>query len=561
MSQLDAAGGLRAPRLRGGARDHLLVAGVGLAIALFLVGPGAVAGLAGGEGVDAYGSWWFQWFVARTLADGGTLSATDLLFFPWGKDIFAHTGANLVDAALVAPARAALGGRTAWNLLYVLAIAGNAAAAGSCLLARGVGRAGAVAGALVVGLHPYPLYELAQGRPTQALLAPLVVACFAADQAFRDARNDLAALSAVALAFAAWVYWFGGLFAGIAIAVLALSRPTPGTLARALAIAVGAALLTLPAVGPMLSDLHAGTVPGLLPVDRWSDGDFVLVNAEGDTVRLATLAWTGEAVFRGDAAERGRGLAVGVTTALLCLRAPGRWRVAALLLAVVAAGPFFGGWRNPLYLGMVALFPPAERLYWPVRAASLLLVPAALGAAALCGSWRSVVFLATVVTGEVVGRGVAPLGGWSLPAEAPWACLRGTSGAVIDLPYGRDQLPLVHQTMHGLPMLNGMHERSRFLVPPEQRALRDDNAYLRALLLAPVNPAARAAWTEADRVALGALGYRWVSLRLATLAEPGGPSHRARDARARLDALAGGARFEREGVVVWAPWGGATACD
>src|SRR5687767_8480568 len=157
--------------------DVALVLAASAVLGVVLVGPAAVDGaLAGAANVDAYGTWWFQWFVAEALAAGRSLARTDLLFFPWGKDIFAHTGSNVADAALVAPVRWLLGPAWAWNALYFAAIAGNAAAAGLALLFRGAGRAGALAGAAVAGLHPYVLYELGQGRPTQALLAPLLVA-------------------------------------------------------------------------------------------------------------------------------------------------------------------------------------------------------------------------------------------------------------------------------------------------------------------------------------------------------------------------------------------------
>jgi len=540
--------------------DGLVLLALATVTAVVAVGPAAATGLAGRESVDAYGSWWFQWFVGTSLADGSPLSSTNLLFFPWGKDILTHTGANLVDALITVPVRWTLGDRAAWNALYLVAIVSNALAVGLWLLAYGPSRLGAFAATVLAGLHPYPLYELAEGRPAQALLAPMVVACLAADRAFRGGHAALPWLAGVSLALAGWVYWYGGLFAAITIAVLAAFSPSRETARRLLTVGAVATLLSLPATLPLAQSLRAGEVPGLLPVDAWWRGDFALANAEGDVVRIATLSWDGQATFQGDHLGGGRGLVAGLGVVALCLAAPRRWAAAGLVAVAISLGPFIAEWRNPVYLSLASAFPPAQRLYWPVRAVAVLVPVAAVGAA--CAARRPwLLAMLAVATGvEPFLRGALPLPAWSLPDRTPWLCLGGAPGALIDLPYGRDQLPLVHQTFHGLPMLNGMHERSRFLVPAGQRELRSQNTYLAALLAAPVNPAANPTWSEADREALGALGYRWVALRLEALAEVGGPIHRARAARQRLDTLAGPASFEVSGVVVWAPWGGTTPC-
>src|SRR5262245_36807653 len=56
-----------------------------------------------GDGVDAYGTVWFYWWIRTCMAHGGDPSYTNLFYFPDGKDIFAHTGNNFVDAVLAAP--------------------------------------------------------------------------------------------------------------------------------------------------------------------------------------------------------------------------------------------------------------------------------------------------------------------------------------------------------------------------------------------------------------------------------------------------------------------------
>ena len=93
---------------------------LGLALIVLARAGGAPTTLAAGEArVDALGSWWFQWLVERAIFHGESLLHTDTLFFPWGKDILRDTGANILDAALIAPARLAFGAAVAWNLLYL----------------------------------------------------------------------------------------------------------------------------------------------------------------------------------------------------------------------------------------------------------------------------------------------------------------------------------------------------------------------------------------------------------------------------------------------------------
>jgi hypothetical protein len=131
------------------------------------------------------------------------------------------------------------------------------------------------------------------------------------------------------------------------------------------------------------------------------------------------------------------------------------------------------------------------------------------------------------------------------------------------LPYGADQEPLVWQTLHESPMLNGMAERSRSLVPAEQQAFRADNTWVSAVLYAPSNPRAERAWTEDDKAAAYDLGYRWVVLRRQELLEEGSRASktgRLRDAVRALRPLLGAPVRETDAVLIFAPWGGLEAC-
>ena len=62
------------------------------------------------EQVDGYGTQWFYWVVGELWRSTGSLDLEDLqessvVFFPYGKDIYSHTGSNLIDAFVAVPFR------------------------------------------------------------------------------------------------------------------------------------------------------------------------------------------------------------------------------------------------------------------------------------------------------------------------------------------------------------------------------------------------------------------------------------------------------------------------
>ena len=93
-----------------------------LAVAGAIGRPGRVIG----DGVDLYGTFWFYWWIDRCLTSLTDPSFTDMMFHPLGKDIFAHTGNNFVDAVLAWPVQALLpypGYQPVW-VLVLLAVNG-----------------------------------------------------------------------------------------------------------------------------------------------------------------------------------------------------------------------------------------------------------------------------------------------------------------------------------------------------------------------------------------------------------------------------------------------------
>lgn len=553
------------PGPRGAAWAVVAVAAVATALT---VAEGAATGAPLGHGtIDAIGTWWFQWWVADAVTTDASLLHTDRLFFPYGKDVLAHTGANLLDALLVAPIRATLGPVAAWNTLVGVIVATNALAAG--LVARRGGVWTGAAGAALGAFNPVVLHELGQGRPTQAILAPLIGALVLGDAGLRRGGAGRLVAAGALLALQGWCYWFSGLFGALALTVLGLSgvvgaaRASDGTasaravLGRLAILLFVAAAVAAPVAGPLALAAARGDAPGLLDVARWwTDG--VVVTREGDPVRLTVLGGLGEAGLAGRGGFASDGPVLGLVALGLALAAPGRWRLVAVLALVLALGPTVAGVPNPVYITLAMICPPLARLWWPVRALTLLLPVAVVGLSALGARARTSLRGEGVLAGivavglvlEPAARGLLPLGTWrpevpagiSVLAEAP-------EGAAVVLPWGHDQAPLLYQAETGAPLLNGMYERTAAFVPAALRALQRDNTFLAALILAPVDPRADLAYADADRTAFVALGYRWVVLRPAALGPLDGP--RARGALRRFRQMLGVPRVDDADVIVW----------
>ena len=546
------------PQLRG------LVALLAL-LALLTIAPALIQGRPAGDGgVDAMGSYWFQWWVGRSVAIGAPLDHTDLLFFPWGKNILTDTGGNLVDAALGALFGRLFGPVGGYNALILLILTSNGLATAQLRPAeRGRER---LAAALVGLLHPFALTELAAGRPAQALLAPAVLALGLADRGLGPQGRLREAVGAgLLLGLAGHVYWYGGLFFALAIGLLGLWHRAPLRLG---ALALAAALVAAPVALPLLQALHAGQIAGLLPVADWLGGGRSITNAAGDPLQLCVLASPCTVDFVSDLGARPIGAALGLLSlplALLAGQAGRRWLAIGALAVGISLGPWVGAVENPLYLGLTALMPPMARLYWPCRSLALLMPLGALGAAAGIGRlqqpWatRGLALLGLLLLGDAARVGRWPLSTWTVEVAPAWRCLPPDGGGVIALPYGVDHQGLLAQTVHQLPQLGGMNERSKAQAPAAQQALRTDNPWLRALLTATSDASDRSPWTPGDRDAVGALGLRWVVVRWEAVPAAQQRSHRGAVER-RLAALLGPPLRRGEELSIYAPWGGALSC-
>ena len=385
----------------------------------------------------------------------------------------------------------------------------------------------------------------------------------------------------VLLALAGWTYWFAAGFVALALGLLALGSSPAGRLGRLGIVGIVSFVLSAPAVVPLMSglltDTTVGSVGGALPTHAWlglldgSTTELDLVTRAGDRGALGVMDPSGEVTIRSATTSTLEGLALSGTALFLAFAAVmqrRRWLVVAVAALILALGPLPGGVPNPVYIGMAALLPPMERLYWPCRALALLVPLAALGGAALIGRLPrhqpvGALIIAAALLGEATLRDAWPLPTWDPTIPKAYHCLAATEGAVVVIPYGRDHDQLLHQTRHGLPMLGGMNERSRSLVPAEQRALRSDNPWVAQLLLATSNPRDTGTWTQEDQDAVAELGYRWVVLRPQALLlsnDMDGGHMRRRIMARRLRELAGAPVYQDDDVVIYAPWGHELAC-
>lgn len=538
--------------------------GAGL-LAVAVTAEGFAAGLPLGEGtVDAHGTWWFQWWVADALDAGAPLTRAPALFHPFGKEVLVHTGGNLLDALLVAPARLVGGGAFAWNALYVLVIFANAAAVGLAA-ARG-GIAFALVGALAGGLHPFLLHELGQGRPTQAIIAPLVASLVLGDAGLRRGGAFRLGVAGGLLALQGFFYWFSAGFGALALLACAFAAWRSGRGAAAVARRLAgllalAALAAAPLAAPLALATLNGATPGFLDLSRL-DPSGAAWTREGDKVLLTVLDAGGHAGIARPDGFASDGPALGVAALATVLLAPGRWRAVGLLALAVALGPFVAGLPNPVWYALSAL-PPFARLWWPVRALALF-VPIAAIALARLSSGRAppplrspglrhaaLALLATALLAEPLLRGLVPLGRWSPTPPSPVVATLGAvpTRAAVVLPLGGDHEHLLYQAATGAPLFNGMYEHAHAFVPGELVALRADNTLLVALETALRDPRARVEVTPADRDALRALDYGWIVVRKRFLGAPDHP--RARDVRRRLETLLGRPVVEDELVAVW----------
>ena len=584
---------------------------VGLGVAVFFAVPVLGPGLSrwgdsflGADDVDLWGTQWFYWLIGRRVLAAEPFAHTDLLFYPWGKDVYLHTGCNVLDAALALPWRFVLGPELGYNAFVVAVLAFNGLAA--ALLAREL-EAPPWAVGLLAGLcafDPVVLAEVDGGRHTQAMLGFLLLFWRDWLRLRRGASWRVALRAGLWMALTGLCYWFYAIFSALAavLAGLWLLVASPHRRALAPQLAVAGALagaLALPLAWPMISALQEGQVPGVFDLSLWSWTAWSPVTEEGWEVGLqlwdplsGSLGFAfldeGELLYApGTMATPAFLLLAGLAGLLLGREAgPGRGMILVALGVgvVVAMGPAVSGTGpvDPLYLALAELIPPMRRLWWPARALVLVELSLLAGAALLFARLRTQPVLSGVIGlvllagtwAELRTRGPAPLSLASAAVPRVYACLaEAEDGAVLELPMGVEPARLHYQAVHGKPLFGGMVEDNPVFAPREAVRFRERNRWVLDAVARSTGGGAPGGQRLDERVRdagqeLAELGFRYVVVDWDALAEARvhasdtlGVVRRQRHARVDLRELLGHPAYDDGHQAVYLPWGGDFSCQ
>lgn len=566
------------------------------------------SGFLGIEYVDHYGTQWFYWFAEHALLDGADFAHTDLFFHPWGKDVYGHTGANVLDAVLAIPFRALLGPALGYNVFVLLGLAGSAAAFWWLSGELVQDRVARLAGTAAYALGPFLLIELVEGRPTQGIVVlPVLCLMFLLRTSSRRGVG-WPLLAGLFLALTGLQYWFYAFFLGVAalaLGVVRSLRPPADAGGRLrvfgrFALAGGVSLvLVLPFALSLAQGAESGAVPGLLDTARWTGVTSPPITEESMWVGMYLWQplryWAGFYIQnRETGIESFLASAVWVPAMVwpllvVWLWRPGRWdRWTALSMGGVATllamGPIVLVGESLLpnwpYILLADALPFVRRLWWPGRAFVVVGLVMGLGVvvalATLARRWGRPVQVGAVAlllgsTGwELHGQDVLPMPTWSAQVPAGYRCLAGgPPGAVLELPFNWTQAHLWYQTAHKRPIFGGMLEDNTAFTPAETQALLLNNSFVSSLLTTSAVGQTADAPAPEDKAALHALGYRYVLLQKDAYAahrdqEESGAQKIKRTQLRRmgqaLGRLAGPPVYSDRRVALYAPWGDPSPC-
>jgi hypothetical protein len=489
-----------------------------------------------GDGVDLYGTIWFYWWIAdcmRELKDPGW---TPLFFYPYGKDIFAHTGNNFVDAVIAAPLQWLLGNPGYYKWWVATVFLGNALAFRALAADQIRSRWAAFAATLLFATNPFVVFELQCGRPTQAFLWWLPLAFLGVLRLDRSYKWAIA--TGVLAALVGWTYWFYGFFFAFACAWLVpyelWTRRRDGKplvpYLRNLGIAAGVgALLVAPAVAQMWARRAAGKLPGVKEVSRaWFD----LPDGVGNSLSAKLHGYLltepeGPRFFQHPAWM--------LILAAVFLFAPRRARWVGVIVVglLICTGPvqtvFGSDVTFPHYLLLYNAIPFFDRLWFPYRALAICFLGASIGAGLVLerageaiaarrpGAWAragAFGFGMVALSGALLTERFDetwPMVARDVPLPESYRWMSSQGGAIIDLPRGIAQNFIVHQTRHELPLFGGMGENVSLFWPKGYKE-RTKNPFISALTRAGRDPTRETTFAKKDRDAIVKQGFKWVLL-------------------------------------------------
>ncbi|MCB9764076.1 MAG: hypothetical protein H6739_30170 [Alphaproteobacteria bacterium] len=407
----------------------------------FALGPDRVLG--NWRHPDVLSNHWLLEWVAERLATGQSLLHNDAYYWPVGDaPLLAGNG---MEGFPYAPFAWALDWPMSVTAFAVALLTFNGLAAYGLARAAGAAAAGGWLAAMAVAAHPYPATELSMGHFPQADLGWMMLSLAALLRFDDTGRTGWGLAAGLAGGVCALLYWYHGVFLGIAAVVLTLGRPLrwPGVLAGL----AGAAAVAGPWLAVSLTHIEA--VPG------FQEATFPAVEATEATLLLdwpvgALGPWQQGRVWP---------LAVALLAPLGIRR--GGWRWAAL--AALAFGLGLGGALYEAAYGWAALL---RRFWWPYRHGALWLIAgavlAARGVSVLpARRWAGLLLGLTLPwmltrTGDARPVRASPA---TLPPAAAEALAALPDGLVIEPPLSprssSSQVPLIEQRFHHKPLLTG----------------------------------------------------------------------------------------------------------
>jgi hypothetical protein len=424
---------------------------------------------------DCAGNQWLLVWVAERLAGLEGLLHNSRYYWPVGDAPF--LAGNGGEGVLYLPFHLVFGWPLGANLFLILVLVANGLAA--AWLARGAGASwpGALLAAASLGAGPYALRELGAGRFSQADLVWLLLFLGAWIRLLRDPRPRWALLAGSLLAVCSALYWYHGLFAVLAGALLAAVAGA-GAWRRGgrwadlpwkpLLLFAGCFLVLV--AGPLLWYLaHWGALPGT------GEDLFPHPEAVRDSLDPALPFLVRQGRFVGQALPASLVILAVVQLVKLVLGRSDRPALDAALLAcwalflTLAMGPKLTlGGTSPFEL-LYGLATPLRRFWWPSRHVLICNIALSLLAAralpALRRPWAGVGLAALLVATVppllwMQGPGNRAHSTALVWPPAFYAGLADVPGEVLlDLPLSPrvalSQKPLLYQLAHGKTLLNG----------------------------------------------------------------------------------------------------------
>ena len=425
-----------------------------------------------GEGVDLYGTFWFYWWTSISI--GGELDTTQLLFYPYGKDVFSHTGSNVVDAVLSIPFQKAFGipNYQPYFILFILQI--NAICFEQYARVWSTERIKIACGTVVFTFMPYFCWELAGGRITQVLVFPALIALYYFEQLLRKGGLKYAVASGLMTALQGWVYWFYGYFLGFFLIWRVIVSPQFKSRWKELLVAFLTCVLSVfPAVWKMYIKYDQGAVPGLEPTFinnvhpmlsgyvLWEPGNVPVFSFISVSLLFICAVWgQHKKVWLG-------------------------WLIISLLVATGPASLWEDESIQMPHYTLLQEIPFFSRLWFPYRILSCLSVALMLGVVLSKVHSTVMVLLTVFYFVEISSWGLFPFHTSPLDNGQIYIDL-DQQGALFEIPLGVVKPSHYHQIYHNRAISGGMGENLQILWGKDYEiAFKERFTYFRKLSHVP----------------------------------------------------------------------------